>query len=451
MFTPSPKSDSMIKKYFGLFLILLSMQVDAQYQPAPENLVARKTFQDNKFGMFIHWGLSSVLGDGEWVMNNRRIRIEDYRRYLRVFNPVDFDAEKWVLTAKNAGMKYLVFITRHHDGFSNWDTQQSDWKITNTPYGKDVLKMLAEACKKHGLQLGLYYSTLDWYRSDYPWETGRTGQYSGRQGKGDYASYLNFMKNQLTELLTNYGPIMSIWFDGHWDQTNPEGSHDRKSRIDWKYDEIYGLIHRLQPACLIGNNHHLEPIAGEDFQMFERDLPGENKAGLSFQQPSDAVPLETCETLNDSWGYNMNDHHYKSPTQVIHWLAGAAGRNTNLLLNVGPMPNGQIQPEFTDTLSAVGKWLQQYGASIYGTRGKLMPPQPWGVVTRRDKTIYLHMLKRPEQPFVLLPGLVEAIASVKVMGTNEQLLWNKVKEGVFIYPSYPAAPVPDHVVEITLK
>ncbi|RYG40821.1 MAG: alpha-L-fucosidase, partial [Chitinophagaceae bacterium] len=295
-----------------LFLLLLNAATFAQeYTPTPENLAARQQFRDNRYGMFIHWGLSSILADGEWVMNNRNIKVVDYKRLLRAFNPVDFDAAKWVSAAKNAGMKYIVFITRHHDGFSNWDTKQSDWKITNTPYGKDVLKMLAEECNRQGIQLGLYYSTLDWSRDDYPYQTGRTGKGAGRTGPGNYESYLQFMKNQLTELLTNYGKIMSIWFDGHWDQTNPEGDADRTSRINWKYEEIYGLIHRLQPQCLIGNNHHLSPIPGEDFQMFERDLPGENKSGLSFQQAS-TLPLETCETINGSWGYNITDHRYKT-------------------------------------------------------------------------------------------------------------------------------------------
>lgn len=442
-----------MKKLMTVLGLLVTSYISGQslYNPSTENMTARQLFQDEKFGMFIHWGLSSVLGHGEWVMQNRKIRKEDYQRYLRVFNPADFDAEKWVLTAKNAGMKYMVFITRHHDGFSNWDTKFSDWKITNTPYSKDVLKQLAAACKKHDMKLGLYYSTLDWFRDDYPYETGRTGQYSGRTGKSDYASYLQFMKNQLTELLTNYGPIMSIWLDGHWDQTNEEGHADRTSRIDWKYDELYGLIHQLQPACMIGNNHHLDPINGEDFQMFEKDLPGENKTGLSFQQPSAAMPLETCETMNDTWGYNISDHHYKSVQQIIHLLVGAAGRNTNLLLNVGPMPTGEIQRQFVDTLAAAGKWLQQYGASIYNTRGKLISPQQWGVATRNGKQVYLHILHAPATPFILLPGFNEAIASAEIMGTGKKLKWSKVPEGVFIYPEYPAEGTIDQVIQVTVK
>lgn len=402
--------------FFAAVLICIGFSLQAQsYQPAVANLKARQQFQDNKYGMFIHWGLSSTLGNGEWVMNNRNIKVEDYKRLLRAFSPVDFDAAQWVSTAKNAGMKYIVFITRHHDGFSNWDTKYSDWKITNTPYGKDVLKQLAAECKKQGIKLGLYYSLLDWYRTDYPYETGRTGKGTGRTAKSDYAAYLQFMKNQLTELLTNYGEIMSIWFDGHWDQTEPEGSKDRSSRINWKYDEIYGLIHKLQPQCMIGNNHHLSPLDGEDFQMFERDLPGENKSGLSFQKASAQLPLETCETLNGAWGYNITDRNYKTVGQVVQLLVGAAGRNANLLLNIGPMPNGLIQSEFTDTLAQAGKWLKQYGESIYGTMGGPVAPQSWGVSTQKGKSIYLHLFKTPDNNKINIVGLHQKIKTASLL------------------------------------
>jgi alpha-L-fucosidase len=427
---------------FFLFLIIFSYS--QQYTPAVENLAARRQYQDIKYGMFIHWGLSSVLADGEWVMNNRNIKVEDYSRLIRSFNPVDFDAEKWVTTAKNAGMKYIVFITRHHDGFSNWDTKQSDWKITNTPYGKDVLKLLAAECKKQGIKLGLYYSTLDWYRSDYPYETGRTGKGTGRTQKSDYASYLSFMKKQLTELLTNYGEIMSIWFDGHWDQTNPEGNADRSSRIDWKYNEIYKLIHTLQPQCMIGNNHHLEPIPGEDFQMFERDLPGENKAGLSFQLAS-SLPLETCETLNGSWGYNITDRNYKTVTQVIQMAVGAAGRNANLLLNVGPMPNGEIQPEFRDTLAAAGKWFQKYGQTIYGTRGGPMKPQPWGVTTQSLNNIYIHLMYPYETENLFIPIKTKP-RSVKIFGSDTEVKYIMTKDGISINATGLNISGPDTII-----
>ncbi len=417
-----------------LSIILIYFSMAAQtYQPTKENIKSRQIFQDMKFGMFVHWGASSVLGNGEWVMNNRSIKVKNYSNLLPFFNPQQFDAAKWVATAKNAGMKYIVFITRHHDGFSNWDTQFSDWKITKTPYGKDVLKMLATECKKQGIKLGLYYSLLDWYRDDYPYETGRTGKGSGRTAHSNYDSYLQFMKNQLTELLTNYGEIMSVWFDGHWDQTNPEGSADMSSRIDWRYSELYSLIHQLQPQCMIGNNHHLSPFAGEDFQMFEKDLPGQNKTGLSFQKASESLPLETCETINGSWGYNITDNNYKTSKELIHYLVKAAGLNTNFLLNVGPMPNGIIQPEFNDTLTVMGNWLQLNGEAIYKTRGGIIDPPIWGTVTQKDKSIYVHILKRPAANYIFLPGLKDTVKDAILFGLKQKLQFKQLPEGLFLY------------------
>ena len=414
----------------SLWLTVFTLQAQQNYQPAKENLQARAWFQDAKFGMFIHWGASSVLGHGEWVMHNRNIKVEDYHKLQDIFNPTRFDAEKWVSAAKNAGMKYITFITRHHDSFSNWDTQQSDWKITNTPYGKDALKQLEDECHKQGIKLFAYYSLLDWYRSDYPYETGKTGKGTGRTAKSDYNSYLRFMKAQLTELLTNYGEISGIWFDGHWDQLDNDHDKTLQSKIDWRYDEIYSLIHSLQPQCLIGNNHHLTPLAGEDFQMFERDLPGENKGGLSGQEVS-PLPLETCETINGSWGFNITDHTYKSTKELVSLLVRASGYGANLLLNVGPMPNGVIQPEFVTRLEEVGNWLKQYGETVYGTRGGAIKPQPWGAVTEKGNKIYIHVLDKKEDAlFLQLPKKIKSAqyfingkkVNIKSMGNNNWMI-----------------------------
>ena len=439
-----------MKNYFLSILCLFILSAQAQtYTPSKENLKARTSFQDNKFGMFIHWGASSVLGDGEWVMDNKGINKDDYKKIGKVFNPVDFDAAKWVSTAKNAGMKYIVLITRHHDGFSNWDTKQSDWKITNTHYKQDPLKLLAAECKKQGIKLGFYYSTLDWSRDDYPYETGRTGKKSGRTAKSNYDSYLKFMKAQLTELLTNYGDISCIWFDGHWDQTNPEGSKDRSSRIDWKYDEIYSLIHKLQPACMIGNNHHLDPIPGEDFQMFEQDLPGQNNSGLSFQTAS-SLPIESCITMNDSWGFKITDRNYKTYNNIIQTLVGAAGRNSNLLLNVGPMANGEMQVEFRDTLALVGKWVKKYGASIYGTRGGPLGPQTWGVTTQDSKHVYVHLMKQRSQSGLFIPGNFK-VKKVGIMGTVSILPFSIRKNGVLIDTKGLSLTGPDTIISIDFQ
>jgi alpha-L-fucosidase len=413
-----------------LLFLLLGMSIAAQvYSPAKENLEAREWFESARFGMFIHWGPSSLLGSGEWVMNNRNIHHQDYQRLGSFFNPISFDAAQWVSLAKSAGMKYITLITRHHDGFSLWDTRQSDFNIMQTPFKRDVVMEIADECHKQGIKLFFYYSLLDWSRSDYQWETGRTGQKTGRVGKSDWNSYVKFMKAQLTELLTNYGPVSGIWFDGHWDQLDNDHDKDQQSKVDWHYAEIYELIHKLQPACLIGNNHHLQPLPGEDFQMFERDLPGENRAGLSGQSVSN-LPLETCETINGSWGFNITDRAYKSDKELIHLLVRAAGYGANLLLNIGPMPNGAIQPEFTSRLTFMGEWLARYGASIYGTRGGFIKPQEWGCVTEKNNKVFIHLLQHPGATLEL--EMPYSIKEVHVYGSDIQKVPFKQRKGITV-------------------
>ena len=393
------------------------------YVPSEENSKARAEFEKARFGMFIHWGVSSTLCDGEWVMDSRQIPVTDYKKLIDFFDPEDFDAAAWVSLAKQAGMKYITFVTRHHDSFSNWDTKQSDWKITNTRYKKDVLRMLADECRKQDIKLGLYYSTADWFRSDYQWETGRTGKSSGRTGKSDWPSYIRFMKAQLTELLTDYGPIAAIWFDGHWDQTSHENRTDPTAHVDWHYDEIYGLIHQLQPACLVANNHHLPPYPGEDFQIFEKDLPGENQAGFSGQAVSDKLPLETCATIGHSWGYNIKDDNNKSTKELIHLLVRAAGYGGNLLLNVGPMPNGKIQPIHIERLQQMGDWMKRYGYTIYETKGGFIRPQTWGAVTRKGNIYYVHVLNGEGETLTL--DFPAKIKSARLLNADSKLNWKQ--------------------------
>lgn len=431
-----------------LFVVSTLPVFTQEYIPTTENLEARKAFQDMKFGMFIHWGASSVLGTGEWVMNNRNISVYDYSKLLHIFNPQSFDAKQWVSTAKNAGMKYITFITRHHDGFSNWDTQQSNWKITNTPYGKDALKLLADECHAQGIKLFCYYSLLDWYRSDYQYETGRTGKGTGRTQKSDWESYIQFMKAQLTELLTNYGKIDGIWFDGHWDQLINDTDKNSISNTNWHYDEIYKLIHALQPACLISNNHHLTPIPGEDFQAFEKDLPGANTTGFGGASVS-ALPLETCETMNDSWGFDITDNNYKSVKSLIQYMINAAAHNANFLLNVGPMPNGIMQQEFIDTLKAVGVWMQKNGETIYGTRGSIVQPQEWGVITAKANTWYAHILHTPQQrAYIFIPEVKRTIVSCTLFNNKQPLKIKQYNEGVFVYLEGISLDTIDTILEI---
>lgn len=433
----------MKKITFLILIIAIVIEVNAQkhydypmpeYTPSQGNLEARKEFQDMKFGMFIHWGIYSVLGDGEWVMYQQKIKPDTYERLAKFFDPQDFDAEEWVKIAKSAGMKYITITSRHHDSFSMFDTEATKYDIIDaTRFDRDPLKELAEACKKEGMQLNFYYSLLDWNREDY------------KQGKkGDekaWSEYVAFMKTQLTELLTNYGEIGMIWFDGHWD----------RKQANWNYDEIYTLIHELSPNTLVANNHHIQPISGEDIQTFERDLPGENHGGYSAGVKVSQLPLESCATMAKSWGFNLNDKKFKSTKQLIHFLVNAAGKNGNLLLNVGPMPNGEIQPEFVETLSEMGEWTDKYGESIYGTRGGVIKSQDWGTITRKDKTLYVHVLDAPTEPYVFIPELTLQVKSAMTFDGNEKIKFKQVKEGVFLYPKHLDNNAIDTIFKVELQ
>ncbi|MBT7653729.1 MAG: alpha-L-fucosidase [Flavobacteriaceae bacterium] len=434
------------------FTILFSISLSSQeYVPSKENLEARKWFQEAKFGLFVHWGVYSILGDGEWVMNNQNIAIDEYEILPSFFNPIDFDAEAWVTMAKKAGMKYITITSRHHDGFSMFDSKATDYDIVEaTPYGKDVLKALAEECRKQDIKLFFYYSLLDWNRDDY-FPRGRTGNEIPGRGSGSWEDYIAFMKIQLTELLTNYGDIGGIWFDGHWDQKEWDGEKFGKLKVDWHYDEIYSLIHELQPQALIGNNHHIGVINGEDFQMFEKDLPGKNTTGWGTASDQiGSVPLEVCETINGSWGFNLQDRKHKSDKELIHYLIKAAGYGSNMLLNVGPMPNGKIQPKHQNSLEAIGKWLSSNAKSIYGTqRGPIEPTDDF-VSTQKGKTVYLHLLN-PELNIIHMGSVPVKIKNIRSLKTQNSVPFRNDKFGLVIDVSKLAKDDIDTVIQIELK
>lgn len=444
----------MIKKILIILTLSFTFNSFSQvpYQPSKENLQSRKWFQEAKFGLFIHWGIYSLLGDGEWVMNNQNISISNYEKLAGFFNPIAFDAEAWVMMAKNAGMKYITITTRHHDGFSMFKSNATDYNIVDrTPYKKDILKQLADACRKHDIKLFFYYSLLDWRRADY-FPVGRTGiDIKGREENGQWNDYIAFMKSQLTELLTNYGEIGGIWFDGHWDQVDWDGKKFGKLNADWKYDEIYGLIHKLQPQALIGNNHHLAPIAGEDFQMFERDLPGINTTGWGTTADNLGVlPFEMCQTINGAWGFNLQDDDHKSAGELIRLLVSASGFNSNLLLNVGPMPNGEIQPEHIASLREVGQWMKTNGETIYGTTSGPVGPKDWGVSTKKGNKIYLHILELGDQELILQDLKLRA-RKVTLFKDGSPVKYKQQKNGFRInIPENKKDPV-DTIVVIDLK
>ncbi len=428
----------------GVVLFLLggsgafAQTVGDSYVPTEENLAARQEFQDNKFGIFLHWGIYSMTAQGEWYMQNRNIHRDEYAKLASGFYPSRFDAAEWVSAIKAAGAKYICITSRHHDGFSMFHTGESDYNIVDaTPFGRDVLKELADECQKQGIKLHFYYSHLDWRRDDYP--QGRTGTGTGRpEGHGDWASYYQFMNNQLTELLTNYGPVGAIWFDGVWDQ--PED-------FDWQLAGQYERIHALQPACLVGNNHHRVPVPGEDIQIFERDLPGENTAGLSGQDIS-TLPLETCETMNGMWGYKIEDQNYKSPETLIRYLVRAAGRNANLLLNIGPQPNGELPAAAVERLKEVGKWMEIYGETIYGTRGGDVSPHAWGVSTRKGNRLFIHVLDWQDKGLFL--PLNARVTGAMQFTDRVPVAFRQDEEGVWLQlPKVPDEV--DYVIELTLN
>lgn len=415
-------------------------QGEIGYKPTPENLRSREWFQDAKFGLFIHWGVYSVLGRGEWVMNNEKIPISEYEKLAPQFNPTKFDAAAWVALAKAAGMKYITITSKHHDGFAMFDSKVSDWNIVAcTPYKKDPLKMLADECHKQGIKLFFYHSQLDWHNPDY-FPRYYTGVgYTGRPESGDFDKYLDYMDAELTELLTNYGEIGGIWFDGMWD----------KEDADWRLGKTYSLIHKLQPQALVGSNHHLKPFPGEDFQMFEKDLPGQKTTGFNDKQEIGALPLETCETINGAWGYNAKDKRFKSTKTLIQYLAKAAGNNANFLLNIGPMPTGEIQPEFITRLHEMGEWLAKYGGSIYGTRGGPLTPRPWGVTTQKGNKIYLHILDWPDESLVL-PSIPKQIKTAKFLKDGSRVEFTQNKYGFLIKIPETARDEYDTIIEIEL-
>ncbi|MFA6249161.1 MAG: alpha-L-fucosidase [Mucilaginibacter sp.] len=409
------------------------------YVPTADNLAARQKFQDMKFGLFIHWGIYSILGDGEWVMHNKKIPYDSYKRLAGFFNPQEFNAKEWVAFAKKAGMKYITITSRHHDGFSMFGTKMSPYNIVDaTPYRKDPLMELAKECEKEGIELHFYYSLLDWGRPDYAFGSDIV---DGKPVKGDWDSYIKFMKDQLTELITKYPGVKGIWFDGDWERT----------KVNWHYDEIYGLIHKLNPAILVGNNHHVAPKDGEDFQMFEKDLPGGNTTGFAPDQTVGKLPLETCETINNSWGFNINDRSFKSSKQIIHYLVNDAGRNANFLLNIGPMPNGKIQSEFTDTLAIVGAWVQKNGESIYGTRGSYVPPQPWGVITTKAKTMYVHITTPQGEGYIFIPKVKEKVSKAVLLSNGNIVKFKQQQEGVFIYTYGLTLDPVDTIVKLSVN
>lgn len=384
-------------------------------QPADERM---EWWRDARLGMFIHWGLYAVpAGEwkdrkdyGEWIMSSAHIPVEEYEKFAGRFNPVKFDADAWVRMAKNAGMKYIVITSKHHDGFALFDSKVSDYDVMATPFKRDILKELSEACAKAGIKMCWYHSIMDWHHPDYlprrDWETRST------QG-ADFDRYVNYMKGQLRELLTNYGPIGVLWFDGQWEGT----WSDERGR------DLYAYVRGLQPNIIINNRVgrgggdwglDREQSVG-DFGTPEQHIPDTGMPGVDW---------ETCMTMNDHWGYCRADKNFKTTEDLIRKLADIASKGGNFLLNVGPTAEGEIPGPSVERLAQMGEWMKVNGESIYGTQASPFAAPKWGRCTQKDigggrTRLYLHVFDWPaDGKLEMESGLLNEIVSVTPLGAS---------------------------------
>jgi alpha-L-fucosidase len=382
-----------------------------------------KNFQDIRYGMFIHWGLYSLIGRGEWVMHQEKIPVPEYEKLAAQFNPVKFNADEWVSTAADAGMKYIVITSRHHDGFSMYDSHLTDYKITNTPFKRDPLKELADAvARRRDIKLGFYSSLLDWHHPGYRFrkETGKT-----------WGDYIEFLHGQVRELCTNYGEIMSIWFDGDWPRSDVAGDNAYlKPGGEFEYEKLYNMIHTLQPNAVVHNNRHTEPLPGENIQGFEVDLPGQNSAGFN-ETKIYGLPIEVCMVLNDSWGFNSGDHNHKTTRRIINLLVRSASFGGNFLLNVGPTAEGTILPVHVKRLAAAGGWLAVNGESVYGTRAGVIAATAETVTTSKNGVHYVHILDDISD-CIRLKGVPETISKAVLVKDGSPVKMDRKEDSLIL-------------------
>jgi alpha-L-fucosidase len=365
-------------------------------------------WREARFGMFLHWGLYSIpagqwsgqTSHAEWIRTTAQIPLVRYDEFLTQFNPVKFDAGAWVLAAKSAGMKYIVITSKHHDGFALFDSKVSDFDVMATPFQRDIMRELADACRKHDMKMCWYHSIMDWHHPDYlprrDWEIDRPAD------EANFDRFVEYLHAQVTELLTNYGDIGVMWFDGEWENTwtHPQGV------------ALYELCRRLQPSVIVNNrvDKGRDGMAGltvegnfvGDFGTPEQEIPATGLPGIDW---------ETCMTMNDHWGYNKHDQHWKSSRQIIRTLVDVASKGGNFLLNIGPTADGEFPPESIQRLNEIGAWIKINGESIHGTNASPFDTLPWGRCTmkaeaaRGTTTLYLHVFNPPDDGALTVPGL----------------------------------------------
>jgi alpha-L-fucosidase len=411
-------------------------------------------YLEARFGMFIHWGIYAIPARGEWVKQQESIPDSQYQPYFETFDPIHYDPRLWARTARDAGMKYAVMTSKHHDGFCLFDSQYTDYKATNTPAKRDLIQEYVEAFRAEGLKVGFYYSLLDWHHPDYPIIGNRIHPMRNhpdyQDHKGNLPRYADYVHNQVEELLTRYGRIDIIWFDFSYDEMKGEA---------WKATELVKMVRTLQPGIIIdnrlgGNIKAIEPeIYAGDFASPEQIIPPEgivNEAG----QP---IPWEACITLNDHWGYHSQDKNWKSTKTVIRTLVECVSKGGNLLLNVGPTAKGEIPEECNQILAQVGHWMHKNGESIYGCGSAGMPKPEWGRWTRKADRLYAHILDRGIGP-INVRGLQGKVNYARLQSDDSEIQlsrpWNVAEFPDDAFITFNSAELPDDwdtVVELVLK
>ncbi len=386
------------------------------YKPEEWNLKARRAFADQRFGIFIHWGLYANYAQGEWYLYHGKLNEAAYARMIHGFYPSKFDAQEWVRVFKDAGAKYVTFTSRHHDGFSLWPTKVDDgYNIMNSPFKRDIVGELAEACHREDLQFNLYYSLMDWHRIDYPVTDDIKQHVELAVSEPDYPAYKKFMIAQIGELIDAYKPG-NIWFDGEWSN----------EKFDWGFDEIYDFIHSKK--VLVANNNHKAPRDREDIQLFERDLPG---VGTSFSKDQPVLmdrPIEQCDVIQDNvWGYRVGEKKFRTAPDVVAMVVRAAAKGANLLMNIGPDGSGQLPARAVEVMKDVGAWFRANGESIYGTDACPLADGDAVVTTRRGNVVYVHFLDPKKTSFVV--DTTDEIASAVCLVTGKPVKLSRGADG----------------------
>ncbi len=402
-------------------------------QPPLEPAERTRWFRESKFGIFVHWGPYAVIGRHEWARNRFQIPQDQYDVYARQFNPVHFNAQSWVDLAAGAGARYMVITSKHHDGFSIYRSKVSNYDMEITPYAGDPLKDLSAAAERAGLRLGIYHSIMDWHHPDYrprrSWESKTPNE------GGNLDRYIDFMKEQLRELLTGYGNVAVVWFDGEWEHTTAE----------MRSDEVFDFIRSLSPNTLINDRlYKREPGNRADFGTPEQFVPA-----TGVLDPSGKPVLwEACVTINnDSWGYNKYETEFKTTRDLIRMLVEVVSKGGNLLLNVGPMPDGRIQDEFVTRLRAMGEWMRVNGEAIYETTASPFARLPFfGRVTTKGNKLYLHVFDWPANGLLRVPGLKNLIHSARLLADPDARV-NASRDGDDIVIHLPAQ-APDAVASV---